>query len=84
MKMKNNFIFFFKNDGSLLIYPLKFPRNNVFGVIGIDTLQQKPTQAGNGRSSQDPNFSNFTDDEVKFYHVKINDQSKSFYNLLNS
>lgn len=66
-----------------MIYPLKFPRNNVFGVIGIDTLQQKPTQASNGRSSRDPNFSNFTDDEVKFYNVKIKQPIKNFLELFN-
>ena len=30
----------YKNDGSLLIYPLKYSRNKIFGTIGIDTLQE--------------------------------------------
>ena len=30
-----------KNDGSLVIYPLKYARNKIFGTIGIDTMQEK-------------------------------------------
>ena len=33
--------FLSKNDGSLVIYPLKYARNKIFGTIGIDTLQEK-------------------------------------------
>lgn len=61
---------FFKNDGSLLIYPLKISQNNVFGVIGIDTLQQNQTLSrASSAKERESNASYFNDDEIKFYQV---------------
>ncbi len=62
--------YFKKNDGSLVLYPLKFPRNNVFGLIGIDTLQQNQSLLNDTAQ-----LSSFSEDELKFYKVNLVFQS---------
>ena len=59
----NSHIHFFnsnnKNDGSLVIYPLKYARNKVFGIIGIDTMNESNKNV------------EFNEKELEFYQVRI-------------
>ncbi len=57
MRQVKHILNIFKNDGSLIVYPLKYARNKVFGTIGIDTLQES-----------EKNFA-FTENEISFYQV---------------
>ena len=60
---------FLKNDGSLIIFPLKYARNKIFGTIGIDTMQEKIKT------------NTFYEHELAFYQVSFNRISKSSVTL---
>ena len=57
----NSSVYYFnqenKTDGSLVVFPLKYARNKIFGTLGIDTLQERIKT------------NTFSDHELLFYQV---------------
>ena len=56
---------FLKNDGSLIIFPLKYARNKIFGTLGIDTMQEKIKT------------NTFFEHELAFYQVSLIESRKA-------
>ncbi|CAF0711900.1 unnamed protein product [Brachionus calyciflorus] len=59
-----------KNDGSLVVFPLKYARNKVFGTIGIDTLQNTNKN------------SVFADHEISFYQGIANTFAVAYAHII--
>jgi transcriptional regulator with GAF, ATPase, and Fis domain len=64
-----NFILILKNDGSLLIIPLKFNRNQVFGILGIDSLQETSNKF-------------FSETDLKFYEGVASTFARSYSSIV--
>lgn len=60
-----------RNDGALLLYPLKYSRSKTFGIIGIDTLQEK-----------NKDCQSFSEPEASYYQGVANTFAKSYANIV--
>jgi len=58
-----------QKDGMLVVYPLKYSRNKTFGVIGLDTLQEKDNQL-------------LSDTELQFYQGVANTFAKAYTGIV--